>query len=122
MRHSSHKKTPFHIFEIYGIQPKVIFDVGANKGLTIDLFKQYFWNSKIYAFEAIPKLGAELEKKYLDNSGIIIVPNALDKGKGHSIKLWLVETVLFLTYRAIKNKALIIVMLRKLIRKLRLNV
>ena len=82
IRHSSHKKTPFHILEIYGIQPKVIFDVGANKGLTIDLFKQYFRNSKIYAFEAIPELGAELEKKYLDNSEIIIVPNALDKEQG----------------------------------------
>jgi FkbM family methyltransferase len=85
IRFISNKKNQFDVLESYGIEPKVIFDVGANKGLTIDLYSKHFKNSKIYAFEAIPELGFELKKRYLSNSRIVVIPNALDKEKGTRI-------------------------------------
>ena len=42
----------------------IIFDVGANKGQSIDFFSKIYKNVKIYAFEPNPKLYNYLKAKY----------------------------------------------------------
>lgn len=82
IRANLNKKSQFYALKNYGIHPKVIFDVGTNKGLTIDLYNEHSSSSTIHAFEAIPQISLKLKEKYLNNSKIII-PNALDKEKRH---------------------------------------
>lgn len=52
--------------------PVIIFDVGANKGQSIDFFSKTFKNPIIYAFEPNPKLYKELIHKYRTNENIFI--------------------------------------------------
>lgn len=40
----------------------VIFDVGANKGQSIDMYRRYFPTAQIHSFEPIPELREQLEK------------------------------------------------------------
>lgn len=75
------KSSQFDVLKSYEICPEIIFDVGANKGLTIDLYSDHFPSSKIFAFEAIPELSAGLKQSFLNNSNVIIVSHALDKEK-----------------------------------------
>ena len=42
---------------------EVIFDIGANRGQSIFLFKKWFPKAKLYSFEPNPKLFLELKKK-----------------------------------------------------------
>lgn len=53
----------------------VIFDIGAHKGETIDLFLKNFHLKKIYSFEPNTLLFKLLEKKYLKRKSIIEVYN-----------------------------------------------
>lgn len=78
----SKRKQLFEVLERYDVNPNIIYDVGANKGLAINTYSKKFPSSSIYAFEAIPELSEELSNIYRSNSNIIIVPNALDKSKG----------------------------------------
>ena len=48
-------------------QKPIIFDVGANKGQSIDRFLQIFKDSEIHSFEPLPKLIDHLNKKYNNN-------------------------------------------------------
>lgn len=50
----------------------IIFDVGANKGQSIERFKKIFPNSIIHAFEPIKKESDYLIDKYANNKTIII--------------------------------------------------
>lgn len=45
-----------------GLRPKVIFDVGANIGQTVDFYRNVYPNSSIYSFEPIPKTFEQLQK------------------------------------------------------------
>lgn len=51
---------------------KIILDVGANKGQSIDFFLSIFKNAMIYAFEPNPKLYKNLVLKYQNNQNIKI--------------------------------------------------
>jgi len=43
-------------------KPKVMFDVGANVGQTVDLWRNEFDNPEIHSFEPVKRLFAELQK------------------------------------------------------------
>ena len=52
--------------------PILIFDIGANKGQSIDFFLKLYKNVIIYAFEPNPKLYKKIEKKYRNKKNIFI--------------------------------------------------
>jgi len=52
--------------------PLVIFDVGANKGQSIDFFSSIYKNALIYAFEPNPNLFNKLKIKYQNRKNIQI--------------------------------------------------
>lgn len=72
----------YEVLESYDITPQIILDIGANKGLMVDIYSKKFPLSKIHAFEAIPELSDELRNTFHNDSNITIVPNALDKEEG----------------------------------------
>ena len=45
-----------------GLNPTIIFDIGANIGQTVDFYHDIYPNASIYSFEPIPKTYAELKK------------------------------------------------------------
>jgi FkbM family methyltransferase len=49
--------------KILGTKPGIIFDVGANKGGTYQLFRSLFPQAAIYAFEPDPRVHAKLNAK-----------------------------------------------------------
>lgn len=66
------KKNEFDYFkEIFGNKTLVIYDVGANRGTTIDRFLEIFPSSKIFAFEPYPPLVQQLQEKYKDHKNIV---------------------------------------------------
>jgi FkbM family methyltransferase len=50
----------------------IIFDVGANKGQSIDFFSKIYENVQIYAFEPNPNLFLYLKTKYKNKNNIMI--------------------------------------------------
>lgn len=53
----------------------ILFDVGANKGQTIDRFRKYFKNSQVHSFEPLPDLFEMLKSKYKSDSKCIFINN-----------------------------------------------
>tara|TARA_B100000676_G_C18056527_1_gene834792 strand:- start:995 stop:1732 length:738 start_codon:yes stop_codon:yes gene_type:complete len=64
---------------------EVIFDIGANRGQSIFLFKKWFPKAKLYSFEPNPKLFLQLKKKYKKNSKIQLYELALSDENGTKI-------------------------------------
>ena len=60
------------IYQKFLSENLVIFDVGANKGQSIDRFKKIFSSSTIHAFEPIAKEYENLVKTYRNDKKIII--------------------------------------------------
>ncbi len=58
-------------------QVKTFIDVGAHNGEFIDWWLERFADLDIYAFEPLPDLARELEKKYASNNRIKVFPVAL---------------------------------------------
>ena len=50
------------LVEKINLKPKVIFDIGANIGQTVDFYRDIYPNSKIYTFEPVPSTFNELQK------------------------------------------------------------
>lgn len=77
------KKDEFAYFkEIFGDRKLVIFDVGANRGHTIDTFLGLFPDSKVIAFEPYPPLAKEILMKYKDRPNVTIDPSGISDKKG----------------------------------------
>ena len=62
----------------------IIFDVGSNKGQSIDFFNNIYDSCEIYAFEPNVKLNQKLKKKY-DNKNIILHNLGVSEKKGELI-------------------------------------
>jgi len=75
-------KHVYGVLENHDISPSTIFDVGANKGLMVNVYSKQFPLSKIHAFEAIPELCGELRSEFRNYPNITIVQNALDNKEG----------------------------------------
>lgn len=77
------KKDEFDYFkEMFGNKPLVIYDVGANRGLTIDRFLEFFPDSRIVAFEPYPPMVQEIKLKYKDNANVTIDNSGISNIKG----------------------------------------
>ncbi len=77
------KKDEFAYFkEMFGNKPLVIFDVGANRGITIDKFLKEFPSSQIVAFEPYPQLMQEIKDKYNDNKNVFIDNSGISNTNG----------------------------------------
>ena len=63
----------------------VVFDIGANKGQSINLFQKWFPKSTIYSFEPNPKLFSQLKNKYLKNKYVRLFEIALSNESGEKI-------------------------------------
>ena len=59
----------------------IIFDIGANKGQSIDRFLKIYENSLIHSFEPIPKEFNYLKKKYNNYANIKLNNLALGEKK-----------------------------------------
>ena len=59
----------------------IIFDIGANKGQSIDRFLKIYKNSLIHSFEPLPKEFNYLKKKYNNYDNISLVNLAVGKEK-----------------------------------------
>jgi FkbM family methyltransferase len=53
-----------------GLQPKTIFDVGANIGQTVDFYRNLYPRASIYSFEPIPKTFTKLQKNCSDKKDV----------------------------------------------------
>jgi len=53
-----------------GLQPKTIFDVGANIGQTVDFYRNIYPKASIYSFEPIPKTFSKLQKYCSQKNGV----------------------------------------------------
>lgn len=62
-------------------QKPVVFDVGANTGQSIDLFRRTLHAPNIISFEPNPALAEHLKQKYADN-GVVIERMALGSSEG----------------------------------------
>ena len=65
-----------------------IFDIGGNKGQSIDRFLKYFPNAKIYSFEPLKKEFIYLKEKYDGHKNIILNNIALGERK-HKKKFYI---------------------------------
>ena len=65
--------------EIINKKNPVIFDIGANKGQTIEFFLKIFKRPKIYSFEPLKDVYKILEQKYITNKNINLKNVAIDK-------------------------------------------
>lgn len=45
-------------------QPRVLFDIGANVGQTVERFLEYYPDAQVHAFEPVPKTFAQLDAKF----------------------------------------------------------
>ena len=54
------------------INNPIIFDVGANKGQSIERFRNNFKNAKIYSFEPNPEIFKETITKYHNDKNIFL--------------------------------------------------
>jgi len=72
--------------EIYSryLKTPVIFDVGANKGQSIDRFKKNFKNPIIHSFEPNPDMFKILEKKYGEDKNVILNNFAVGETEGEN--------------------------------------
>lgn len=61
----------------------VIFDVGANKGQSIDFYKELFPSASIYSFEPNQKLYNDLKEKYGGKDIVQVFPCALGEHVQH---------------------------------------
>lgn len=68
----------------------IVFDVGSNRGQTIDFFLSINRSSIIYAFEPNPKLFQELQRKFGSNTNIKIFNLGISNVNG---ELLLKETI-----------------------------
>jgi len=59
------------------IENGVILDVGADVGDTIELYRKYFFGSKIFCFETFLESCDALKKRFINDSTINIVEIAL---------------------------------------------
>lgn len=59
------------------IENGVIFDVGAHIGDTTELYRKYFFGSRIYCFEPFSESFDTLKKRFVNDSTINIVEKAL---------------------------------------------
>jgi len=62
--------------------PKIIFDVGANKGQSIELYRNWFPNAAIYSFEPNPRLFNLLKEKYRNDKKVNLFNFALSNQEG----------------------------------------
>lgn len=60
----------------------VIFDVGANKGQSIELYSRLFTDATIYSFEPNPGLYKTLAERFKDNHKVHVSPVALGETDG----------------------------------------
>lgn len=60
----------------------IIFDVGANRGQTIDFFKKIYPKSFFYSFEPNKKLYHFLQKKYKENKNITLLNMGVSENDG----------------------------------------
>lgn len=70
---------------IFNATVNTVFDVGANKGQSIELFLKWFPKAQIYSFEPNPKLFSKLCKKYGNNPRINLFQMALSDQNGEMI-------------------------------------
>ena len=66
-----------------GLEGPIIFDIGANKGQSINFFHSIFNKSTIYAFEPIKKLYKDLKK--FENQNVFPVNIGLSNTKGTKV-------------------------------------
>jgi len=77
------KKDEFDYFrEKFEHKSVVIYDVGANRGTTVDKFLQFSPASRIIAFEPYPPLAQEILKKYAQHANIVIDNSGISNVKG----------------------------------------
>ena len=63
----------------------IIFDVGANLGQSILLFKNHFPSSQIYSFEPIPECYKKIYDEYKNNDDVKIFNQAIAEKEGKKI-------------------------------------
>jgi len=61
---------------------KVLFDVGANFGQTVDAMLQFFPRSSIFAFEPVASSYRELVSRHRENANVTLVNKALGASEG----------------------------------------
>ena len=61
------------------LESGIILDVGANVGDTAELYRNYFPSYKIFCFEPFSESCDYLNKRFINDSNIIIIETALGR-------------------------------------------
>ncbi|MFO0450117.1 MAG: FkbM family methyltransferase [Pseudomonadota bacterium] len=64
--------------------PEVIFDIGANRGNTVQRYRTLFPKATIHAFEPIPALAASLQDRFSTDQGLHVHQCAISSSQGHA--------------------------------------
>jgi FkbM family methyltransferase len=65
--------------------PRVIFDIGANRGETVCAYRQVFPKATIYAFEPLPELAAGLRRRFKQDPDIHVIEAAVGRHHGNAL-------------------------------------
>jgi FkbM family methyltransferase len=72
----------FSAHDKLGIDPHVIVDVGANKGITVDSYLEEYADARVIAVEPLPHLAQELSHRYSTRENVLVVNAAIDETCG----------------------------------------
>ena len=87
VRYSPEWREPdqFHAYEKLGIVPRVILDVGANRGITVDRYLAEYTDARVIAVEPLPHLAEHLSQRYSTHDRTLVVNAAVDRTCGSRV-------------------------------------
>ena len=81
----SQKADQFTAYEKLGIVPRVILDVGANRGMTVDRYLREYTDAQVIAVEPLPHLAELLSQRYSARKNTLVVNAAIDRRCGSRV-------------------------------------
>ena len=87
VRYSPESQEPdqFIAYEKLGIVPRVILDVGANRGITVDRYLEEYADARVIAVEPLPHLAEHLSQRYSTRKSTLVVNLAVDRTCGRRV-------------------------------------
>ncbi len=72
----------FRAYAGLGIDPRIIVDVGANEGVTVERYLERYPDARVIAVEPLPELAARLTQRLAPYPNVVVVHVAVDERCG----------------------------------------
>jgi len=84
VRYAPRRKPPdqFSAYRTLGIASRVIVDVGANHGITVDRYLEEYGDARVIAVEPLPHLAQQLSRRYSTRDNVVVINSAIDETCG----------------------------------------